>query len=157
MRESPQATALMSHAYSGTCLHIVFSSKERRDSIPANLEEKLWAYLFGICRNLKIPMMAVGGTCNHVHILISLPATVGLSDAIKELKANSSRWLGEHGVDFQWQKGYGAFSVSPSNLDVVQQYIRNQEEHHRKRTFDEEFSRSYRKSGISFAAEEALS
>jgi REP element-mobilizing transposase RayT len=156
MPESPQATALMSHSYAGNYLHIIFSTKERRATIPSELQEKLWAYIFGICRNLGIPMLAVGGTSNHIHILVSLPATIRMADAIKELKANSSRWLGEHGVEFQWQKGYGAFSVSPSNLDVVQKYIRNQEEHHRKRTFEEEFLALLRKSGIPFVAEQAL-
>jgi REP element-mobilizing transposase RayT len=156
MSESPRATALMSHSYTGNYLHVVFSTKDRRATIPVELLEKMWAYLYGICRNLKVDLLAVGGTANHVHILISLPPTIRLADAIKELKANSSRWVGEHGISFQWQKGYGAFSVSPSNLDVVQKYIRNQEEHHRERTFEEEFLALLRKSGITFVAEQAL-
>jgi len=146
----------MAHSYSGNYVHIVFSTKDRRDTIPAELQEKLWAYLFGTCKNLKITLLAVGGITNHVHLLISLPPTIRLCDAIKELKANSSRWVGEHDIQFEWQKGYGAFSVSPSNLDVVQTYIRNQPEHHKKRTFDDEFLTLLKKSGISFVASEAL-
>jgi REP-associated tyrosine transposase len=156
MLESPQATEPMAHSYSGNYVHIVFSTKDRRDTIPAELQEKLWAYLFGICKNLNITLLAVGGTANHVHVLISLSATIRLCDAIKELKANSSRWLGEHGINFEWQKGYGAFSVSPSNLEVVQTYIRNQAEHHKKRTFDDEFLTLLKKSGIPFVHSEAL-
>lgn len=156
MYESPQATALMAHSYSGNYIHLVFSTKDRRDTIPPGLQEKLWAYLFGICRNLKITLMAVGGITNHVHLLISLPATMRLSDAVKELKANSSRWLREHGIAFEWQKGYGAFSVSASNLDVVQHYVRNQEEHHQKRSFDDEFLTLLKKSRIPFIESEAL-
>lgn len=146
----------MAHSYSGNYVHIVFSTKDRRDAIPADLQDKLWAYLFGICKNLKITLLAVGGIANHVHLLISLPATIRLCDAVKELKANSSRWFGEHGIQFEWQKGYGAFSVSASNLNLVQAYIRNQPEHHKKRSFDNEFLTLLRKSGIPFVDLEAL-
>ena len=156
MFESPQATTFMAHSYSGNYVHIIFSTKNRRDTIPAELQDKLWAYLFGICKNLKITLLAVGGITNHVHLLISLPATIRLCDTIKELKANSSRWLGEHGIGFEWQKGYGAFSVSASNLGVVQNYIRNQVEHHKKRSFDDEFLTLLKKSGVAFVESEAL-
>ncbi len=81
--------------------------------IPAEVQEKLWAYLIGIARNLRIEMLAVGGTRNHIHVLIGLPAKISLSEAVQKLKANSSAGLGEHNVGFEWQKGYGAFSVSP--------------------------------------------
>ena len=154
--ESPQATSLMAHSYSGNYVHIIFSTKDRIESIPAHIHEKLWAYLFGIARNLKIVFLAVGGTSNHVHVLISLPATVRLCDAIKELKANSSRWLGEHGITFEWQKGYGAFSVSSSQLDVVERYIRNQEVHHRKLTFEDELLMMLQKSRIPHVKSEVL-
>jgi putative transposase len=80
--------------------------------------------------------------------LINLPTTVPLAEAVQKLKANSSRWLGEHSLEFEWQKGYGAFGVSPSQLSAVQAYISNQEEHHRKRNFDEEFAAWLCKSGI---------
>lgn len=93
--------------------------------IPQELQEPLWAYLRGIANNLKIKTLAVGGTANHIHLLLGLPPTMRLAEAIQKLKANSSRWLGEQGIKFQWQEGYGAFSVSPSLLGAVQAYIRN--------------------------------
>jgi putative transposase len=146
----------MAHSYSGNYVHIIFSTKDRRNTIPAYLQDKLWAYLSGICKNLKITLLAVGGISNHVHLLISLPATARLCDAVKELKANSSGWLGEHGIQFEWQKGYGAFSVSPSNLDIVQSYVRNQDEHHKKRSFEDEFLALLKKSRIPFVLSDAL-
>jgi putative transposase len=111
-------------------------------------QEKLYAYLFGIARNLGITLMAVGGTANHVHLLISLPPRLSLSEAMQKLKANSSRWLGEQGIAFEWQKGYGAFSVSASLLDKVQLYIQNQKQHHERRSFEEEFLVLLKKSGV---------
>lgn len=129
----------MAHTYNANFVHLIFSTKNRRDTIPAELEEQLWAYLLGITNNLKIRLLAAGGTANHVHLLLGIPPTMGVAEAVQKLKANSSRWLGEHGIAFQWQEGYGAFSVSPSLLNTVQTYIRNQPEHHRKRNFEEEF------------------
>jgi putative transposase len=140
----------MSHSYVANFVHCVFSTKDRREIIPADLQEKLWAYLIGIERNLKIEMLAVGGTGNHVHLLMGLPSTLALAEAVQKLKANSSRWMGEKGLDFAWQKGYGAFSVSPSLLDTVKEYVRNQAQHHEKRDFEEEFLALLRKSGVAF-------
>jgi len=142
----------MSHTYTSNLMHCVFSTKGRCDLIPEELQDKLWAYLTGIARNLKIASLAVGGTANHLHLLIGLPATMALADAVGKLKANSSRWMGEHGIEFEWQKGYGAFSVSPSMVGTVKSYIRNQAEHHKKRNFEEEFLVLLRKSGIVFDA-----
>lgn len=143
----------MPHAYTANFVHCVFSTKERRDTIPAEIQEKLWAYLIGVARNLRIEMLAVGGTRNHIHVLIGLPAKLPLSEAVQKLKANSSRWMGEHSVEFEWQKGYGAFSVSPSMLGTVKAYIRNQAEHHKKRNCEEEFLALLRKSGVGFDAD----
>jgi len=139
----------MSQSFVGNFIHCVFSTKERRNIIPADLQQNLWAYLHGIGRNLHIKVIGVGGTRNHVHILMQLPTTISLSEAVQKLKANSSRWMGEQGITFSWQKGYGAFSVSPSMLGMVRAYIRNQEEHHKRRTFDEELSLWLRKCGVS--------
>src|SRR5439155_19622549 len=104
----------MSQTYAANFVHCIFSTKDRRDFIPETLQERLFAYLFGIAKNLRITIVAVGGTANHIHLLISLPPSLPLAEAIQKLKANSSRWLGEQGMRFEWQKGYGAFSVSPS-------------------------------------------
>ena len=143
----------MSHTHAANFVHCIFSTKERRDLIPAELQERLYAYLSGIAQNLGFKIMAAGGTSNHVHLLIALPTSLTLAEAVQKLKANSSRWLGENGGQFEWQKGYGAFSVSPSLLTIVQAYIRNQEDHHRNRSFEEEFRALLDKSGVAYDAE----
>lgn len=107
-------------------------------------------------RKLGLDSLAIGGTPNHVHLLIGTRPTSRLSESVQKLKANSSRWLGEQGVNFEWQRGYGAFSVSPSMIKVVTEYIENQTEHHSKRTFDEEFLALLRKAGVKFDEAEAL-
>ena len=138
----------MGHTYSATLFHVVFSTKERRSAIkePA----KLWAYVAGTARNLGYDPLAVGGTENHLHMLLRLPAHVAAAEAAQKLKANSSRWLGENGSWFGWQHGYGAFSVSPANVDAVRRYIQNQPDDHRRHSFEEEFVALLVRSGISF-------
>lgn len=147
----------MSHAYVANYSHCVFSTKERRDRIPNEMREKLWSYLFGTARNLAIVPVAIGGTTNHVHLLLGLKPTMPVAQAVQKLKANSSRWMGEHGIDFEWQKGYAALSVSPSLVRSVSAYILNQEEHHRKRTFDEELLALLRKAKIAHSEADILS
>jgi putative transposase len=144
---------LMSHAHAANFVHCVFSTKERRNRIPPELQDKLYAYVIGIADNLGFKILAAGGTANHVHLLIGLPPSLTLAEVVQKLKANSSRWLGENSGQFEWQKGYGAFSVSPSLLPTVQAYIRNQAEHHRKRSFEEELVALLRKSGVAYDAE----
>ncbi len=138
----------MAHSYTGNFVHCVFSTKGRKEIIPPKIQETLWAYFVGIARNLNVPILAAGGTANHVHLLFSLPATLPLAAVIQKFKANSSRWMGERGIYFAWQVGYGAFSVSPSMLSIVKAYIQNQPEHHKKRGFEDEFSAWLRKSGV---------
>jgi len=87
----------MAHTYPNVLVHCIFSTKNRLNSIPDNLREKLAMYFVGIGRGHGIPVLSAGGTCNHVHLLIALPATIPLAKAVQVLKANSSRWLGEHG------------------------------------------------------------
>ena len=91
----------MSHTYNANFVHYIFSTKDRRDTIPEELQEKLWAYLVGIANNLHIKVLAIGGTTNHAHLLVGLPPTMTVAEAVQKLKANSSRWLGEHGISFQ--------------------------------------------------------
>lgn len=100
--------------------------------------------------------VAVGGTENHVHILFHLPPKLALAKAVLLLKANSSKWMGEHGREFSWQEGYGAFSVSSSNLDQVTRDIQNQEAHHRKTSFEEEFRALLQKHGVEYDPKYAL-
>ena len=111
---------------------------------------RLWAYLAGICKSHQMIAIAVGGTRNHVHILFHLPAALALAKAVQLLKGNSSKWMGEQGVEFAWQEGYGAFSVSSSVLGRVTEYIRNQETHHRKFSFEDEFRDLLKRHGLEF-------
>ncbi len=129
----------MPHSYIVSIFHIVFTTKQRTHLIPPDHQPRLWNYLAGIARNHGMHVLAVGGTANHVHLLIILPAETALADAVRTLKANSSRWMRETSPSFAWQQGYGAFSVSPSQLERVTRYIANQPAHHRTRSFEQEF------------------
>ena len=137
----------MAHTYASNFIHCVFSTKDRRSLIPAARTAELYAYLVGIARGEGFSLIAAGGTANHVHLLFVLPASFSLAQAVQKLKGSSSRCLGH---DFSWQEGYGAFSVSPSQVPVVKRYIQNQEEHHRKRNFEEEFVSLLRNCGIAY-------
>jgi putative transposase len=129
----------MAHRYSNILIHCVFSTKERRGLIPQEALPKLWKYFAGIGRNHGISVLAAGGTSNHSHLLIVLPPDTPVAKAVQVLKANSSPWLSQHGLDFAWQEGYGAFSVSSSNKEAVTDYIEHQAEHHQKRSYEGEF------------------
>jgi len=127
----------MSHTHASVLVHCVFSTKNRTNMIPDC--DALWRYMTVLAKDNKVSLLAAGGTANHVHLLLALPPVRPLAKIIQELKGSSSRWLHEHGHRFAWQEGYGAFSVSSSNLDQVTRYIQNQEAHHRKIGFEEEF------------------
>jgi REP-associated tyrosine transposase len=146
----------MPHTYTTNLVHCVFSTKGRGDAIPNEIRERLYAYIFAIGKNLRIEILAMGGTANHLHLLIAVPAKRSLSEVVRDLKANSSRWMSENGPGFSWQEGFGAFSVSPSQATVVKEYIRKQIEHHRRRNFEEEFLLLLKKSGIEYDPKNAL-
>ncbi len=146
----------MAHRYPNILIHCIFSTKERRDLIPLELIPRLCKYFAGIGRNHGVSVLAAGGTSNHSHLLIALPPDISVAKAVQVLKANSSRWLREHGLDFAWQEGYGAFSVSSSNKTAVVDYIQHQAEHHQKRSYESEFEAMLRKSGIAFDSREAF-
>lgn len=139
----------MAHTFSRNYVHVVFCTKGRRKIIEKELQPRLWAYLVGIAKNHDIHVLAVGGTEDHVHLLFHLPPKLALAKAVLLLKANSSKWMSEN---LSWQEGYGAFSVSASNLDSVIRYVRNQEKHHRKFSFEQEFRAILRRHGIEFDA-----
>ncbi|MGA2905487.1 MAG: transposase [Candidatus Korobacteraceae bacterium] len=138
----------MSRSYVLNYVHCVFSTKGRaqliRDPAP------LWAYLRGIARNRGFEILAIGGTSNHVHVLLSVPAGKHLVEIVRDLKANSSRFMKANLPSFAWQDGYAGISVSPSQIEGVRQYIGRQEEHHRKRTFDDEFLTLLNKAGVQY-------
>ena len=140
----------MSHSFAQNHIHLVFSTKQRRDLIATEIQPKLWAYIAAIGRNHRMYVLAVGGISNHAHVLFRLPASLALAKAILLLKSNSSKWMNEHRKQFAWQEGYGAFSVSTSNLPVVTRYIQNQEAHHKKFSFEEEYLTLLKKNGAEF-------
>jgi putative transposase len=146
----------VTHRYPNILVHCVFSTKERRDLIPQELLPKLWNYFAGIGRNHGMPVLAAGGISNHSHLVIALPPDMPVAKAVQVLKANSSRWLHEHGIEFSWQEEYGAFSVSNSNKEAVKNYIEHQAEHHQKRSYEIEFEAMLRKSGIAFDSKDAF-
>ncbi|MBI1831156.1 MAG: IS200/IS605 family transposase [Planctomycetes bacterium] len=135
-------------------LHIVFSTKNRKPSLQdAVIRDEMHKYLGGLCNGLGCPVLRVGGVEDHVHILCRLGRTVSIAEFIKELKRESSIWVKTKGPafdDFHWQGGYGAFSISPSHVEAVRQYIANQEEHHRTVTFQDEFRRLLVKYGLEY-------
>ena len=118
--------------------------------IPAEMKERLWSYTAGICKRQKVFVHAVGGMEDHIHLLLQFHATIAISEAIKKIKANSSGWMSDETGKFGWQEGYGAFSVSRSNIAAVIRYIQNQEKHHRKMTFEQEFVALLEKHGIEY-------
>ena len=137
-----RSSALVGHSYSSCLMHIVFSTKERRRAITSGLRERLWAYIGGIARENGMKALAVGGTDNHVHVLLWLQSTIPLAKAVQLIKGGSSKWIHEtfpaH-AGFAWQEGYGAFSVGMSGVNDTVAYIESQEEHHRTKTYEEEF------------------
>lgn len=123
-------------------IHIVFSTKHRQPMIMESIENELYAYLGGICKNLECQPIKVGGYTDHIHILCMLSKKMALMKLLEELKAHSSKWIktkGEEYKNFYWQDGYGAFSVNPSEVDRVIDYITKQKEHHCKKSFQEEY------------------
>ena len=131
----------MAHTFTHLLTHIIFSTKDRRPLLDADLKARLFPYLGGIIRAHDGKALIINGPTDHVHILASLAAKHSLSDLMRELKADSSGWIHQNFPNcplFAWQIGYGAFSFSHSNLAEVEKYIANQEEHHRKISFQEE-------------------
>jgi putative transposase len=142
----------MSHAFVKNHIHLVFGTQDRCSTIAKDVQPELWSYMAGICRNQDMAAIAINGMEDHSHVLFHLPPTTALAKAVQLLKANSSKWMNEHGRRFAWQEGYGAFSVSISNTAAVARYIRNQEQHHRKMTFEQEYRALLLKHGIDVVA-----
>lgn len=142
----------MSRTFTNLLTHLVFSTKAREPLIVPELKPELFAYLGGLTRELKGKSYGINGTSDHVHMLISLPPVVSISKALNFIKANSSGWVHNKWPrrSFSWQLGYGAFSVSKSNMPGVFKYIRNQEAHHRKISFKKEFLDFLHKHGIEY-------
>ena len=133
-------------------VHVVFSTKDRRPSIDSAWRSRLYEYLGGLIRTAQAVPEAIGGAADHVHLLIGLRATHALATLVQDIKQTSSRWIHETigEKEFVWQQGYGAFSISPTARDAVKAYLANQEEHHRTKTFQEEYVEFLHKSGVEF-------
>lgn len=134
-------------------IHLVYSTKERRQWIPNECQKDLWRYQAGIFRNLKSDALVIGGVEDHVHALFSLSKTVALSKVVEEVKKSSSKWMKTNGPRnglFAWQGGYAAFSVSVSNIDAVRNYIERQYEHHKTVTFKDELRALFEKHGVDY-------
>ncbi len=138
----PKERLNVAMSYVSSYYHCVFSTKDRQRLITHELSQRLWPFLGGIARQNEMKAVEIGGTPDHVHILLSLPSTFSISKALQLIKGGSSKWINdtfpEQGL-FRWQIKYGAFSVSESQVDKIVHYIQNQEAHHRKMTFQEEF------------------
>lgn len=134
-------------------IHIVFSTKHRESLIHQPVEAELHRYLGSICNKLDCPVIKVGGYTDHIHILCMLSKKITLVKLMEELKSHSSKWIKTKGSEysnFYWQDGYGAFSVNPSEVAIVVNYIANQKEHHRKKTFQNEYRAFLKKYEVEF-------
>jgi REP element-mobilizing transposase RayT len=129
----------------------VFSTKHRDALIPDPVVPKLHAYMVGILKDLDCTAIQIGGVADHVHALTTIGRTITIAQLTEELKKGSSKWMKTQGIEeFSWQAGYGAFSVSESKIPEVVEYIRHQAEHHRRRTFQEEYREFLVRHGIAF-------
>ncbi len=142
----------MPQSLSSVYLHLVFSTKNRQPFLrDPNLRQEMHAYLGGISKTLECPPLIVGGVEDHVHLLCRMSRTITQADWVKELKRVSSIWIKQHDPDsvaFAWQGGYGVFSVSTLALDRTHDYIANQQQHHQKQTFQDEYMAILRKHGL---------
>ena len=129
-------------------IHIVFGTKNRYPFIDKPIENQLFSYLGGVCKNMECNPVIVGGYQDHIHILCLLSRKIALMKLVEVLKSHSSKWIktkGDRYQNFYWQRGYGGFSVNPTEIAVVEKYILQQEEHHQKRTFQDEYRAFLRK------------
>ncbi len=143
----------MANTYTSLCYHIVFSTKNRINYVTPEIENRVWAYLGGVARKHKMTALQVGGVEDHIHALVLAPPVLSPSQITQFLKGDSSKWINEEfpaAGRFAWQDGYGAFTVSKSNIPDVIDYIKNQREHHRRKTFQEEYLGFLKKHGIEY-------
>jgi REP element-mobilizing transposase RayT len=143
----------MANTYTSLHYHLIFSTKNREPWIAQAIEQRIWSFIGGIARNHQMTALQVGGVEDHIHALITAPPTIAPFQIAQLLKGASSKWIHEQFPsleNFTWQDGYGAFTVSKSNIPGVIKYIQNQREHHRKKTFQEEYLEFLQANGIEF-------
>jgi putative transposase len=143
----------MPQSLSKVILHVVFSTKERHPWIERTVRSRLHTYLATVCRDMGADLVVIGGAADHVHIITTLPRTVSQAELVERIKKTSSKWIKSLDLRYRgffWQRGYSAFSVSASQLGSVVRYVETQENHHRIRTFKEEYREMLKKHGIAF-------
>lgn len=143
----------MPQSLSNILIHLIWSTKDRHSWLTPGIREKAHAFLAGSVRQMGCEAYQVGGVADHVHLAVRLSRTLSVADLVKEVKTASSKWLKEQGQEyngFHWQQGYGAFSLGMSQKDALLQYIENQEEHHRTRTFQDEYREFLQKYEIGY-------
>lgn len=144
----------MAQSLASIYTHIIFSTKNRYPFLNVkNVREKLHGYLTGICKQSQCPSIIISGVEDHIHILCQFSRIISVSEFLRDLKKTSSIWMKEQGSEYQkfhWQNGYGVFSISPSHVDPLKEYIAIQEEHHRKETFQDEYRRFLEKYKIPY-------
>lgn len=143
----------MPQSLSRILVHLVFSTKNREVVLNAAIQSELHPYLAGTLDGIDCPSLQIGGVENHVHLFFGLSRTRSVADVVETVKTSSSKWIKTKGVEFggfHWQSGYGAFSVSQSDADAVVAYIRNQAQHHRKITFQDEYRRLLERYQVAF-------
>mgnify|MGYP000110677928 CR=1 FL=1 len=134
-------------------LHLIFSTKHRKHWLTDTVRSPLHAYMATVLQNIGCPPVLINSVEDHVHILFELARTVSVSEVVEEVKKSSSKWIKTQGTGiagFSWQAGYGVFAVSESNIPTVREYIANQQEHHRRKTFQEEYRRLLGKYGVGY-------
>ena len=143
----------MPQSLSSLLIHLVFSTKNREPFITPKIETELHPYMATIFRELKSPSLAIDGTTDHAHILFSMARVVTIADIVEEVKTSTSKWIKTKGREFRnfyWQRGYGAFSIGQSNVATLKRYIRNQKQHHRHVTFQDEYRKFLKAYGIDY-------
>ena len=134
-------------------VHVIFSTEQRRHLIKTEIQPSLYAYMAGTLKNLDSPCVAIGGTSNHVHVLMALSKKAALSEVVGALKKSSSKWMKTKGpayAHFGWQEGYGAFSIGQSQVAVLKRYITRQEEHHKTKSFEAELIATLSKYAVTY-------
>ncbi len=143
----------MPQSLSSILIHLIFSTKNRERFITANLEKELHPYMATIFRSQKSPTLSIGGSTDHVHILFALSRVSKIADVVEEVKTNTSKWIKTKGPElrtFQWQRGYGAFSIGQSQVSALKRYVARQKVHHQRVTFQEEYRKFLTSYGIEY-------
>jgi REP element-mobilizing transposase RayT len=137
-------------------MHVLFSTKGRKKSIPPKVQEPLWAHIVSFCKKDRITIHAVGGTSDHIHLLLEHPPTVSTDDLVLNIQEKSSQWMKGRVPGFAWQEGYGACSIGKSEVMRLAEYIRNQEQIHATMTYEEEFIRFLEENQIEYDPEDVF-